>query len=323
MPPTNPTPQSRRPARKPTGKERAQAQSARSKTPPARSPIAARHQRNTKIAWFSVLGVLAAVAIIVIVAVSTSSTTPKTTASAAETTMAASVVKATTTVPAAIFDKVGITSSTAAINKPAVLPASTPPVTANGKPLVLYVGGEYCPYCAAERWALVASLSRFGTFTNLGATQSSSTDVDPSTHTFDFYHSSYQSPYVTFQPVEIYSGTPLSTGTGYTALQKLTHAQQALLTKFSTGSQGPSIPFVLVSNKLMVSGASYSPGILAGLTWSDIGSGLSSPTNPVSQAILATSNYISAGICASTNHAPASVCNSAGVVAAAKDLGLS
>src|SRR5438552_15983758 len=27
-----------------------------------------------------------------------------------------------------------------------------PPLTADGKPLVLYVGAEYCPYCASERW---------------------------------------------------------------------------------------------------------------------------------------------------------------------------
>src|SRR5262249_865940 len=28
----------------------------------------------------------------------------------------------------------------------------TPPLTADGKPLVLYVGAEGCPDCAAERW---------------------------------------------------------------------------------------------------------------------------------------------------------------------------
>ena len=40
-------------------------------------------------------------------------------------------------------------------------------LTADGKPLVLYVGAEYCPYCAAERCAMVQALSRFGTFSNL------------------------------------------------------------------------------------------------------------------------------------------------------------
>src|SRR5690348_15801045 len=35
------------------------------------------------------------------------------------------------------------------------LPAEikAPALTADGKPRVLYVGAEYCPYCAAQRWA--------------------------------------------------------------------------------------------------------------------------------------------------------------------------
>ena len=36
-------------------------------------------------------------------------------------------------------------------------------ITADGKPKVLYVGAEYCPFCAAERWPMVVALSRFGT----------------------------------------------------------------------------------------------------------------------------------------------------------------
>ena len=38
-----------------------------------------------------------------------------------------------------------------------------PALTSGGKPEILYVGAEYCPYCAAERWAMVVALSRFGT----------------------------------------------------------------------------------------------------------------------------------------------------------------
>jgi len=40
-------------------------------------------------------------------------------------------------------------------------------LTADGKPLVLYVGEESCPYCAAERWSLILALSKFGNFTGL------------------------------------------------------------------------------------------------------------------------------------------------------------
>ena len=73
----------------------------------------------------------------------------------------------------------------------------------DGKPLVVYVGAEYCPYCAAERWVMVMWLSRFGTFKNLSEIQSSSTDVCPNTDTFTFYKSSYSSPYIDFSPNEV------------------------------------------------------------------------------------------------------------------------
>ena len=52
---------------------------------------------------------------------------------------------------------------------------------------MLYYGAEYCPYCAAERWAIAAALSRFGTWSNLKITASSHTDVYAETHTFSYY----------------------------------------------------------------------------------------------------------------------------------------
>ena len=42
----------------------------------------------------------------------------------------------------------------------------------DGKPRIVYMGAEYCPYCATERWAMVNALSRFGTFSNLKITTS-------------------------------------------------------------------------------------------------------------------------------------------------------
>jgi hypothetical protein len=85
-------------------------------------------------------------------------------------------------------------------------------LTANGKPLVVYVGAEYCPYCAAERWAAVIALSRFGTFSGLGQTHSSSTDVYPNTATLSFHGASYTSQYLQFQGVETQSNQPQGTG---------------------------------------------------------------------------------------------------------------
>jgi hypothetical protein len=78
---------------------------------------------------------------------------------------------------------------------------------------VLYVGAEFCPFCAAERWPLLLALSRFGTFSNLKESHSSAADVFPNTPTVSFYGSTYESDYVAFTPVE--TATNQRSGNGY------------------------------------------------------------------------------------------------------------
>ena len=70
-----------------------------------------------------------------------------------------------------------------------------PPLTSRGRAEVVYVGSEFCPYCAAVRWSLVVALSRFGTFSHLGQTRSSSSEAFPGLQSFSFDGASYQSRY--------------------------------------------------------------------------------------------------------------------------------
>jgi hypothetical protein len=205
-------------------------------------------------------------------------------------------------------------------------------MTLNGKsPAMLYYGAEYCPYCAAERWAMTAALSRFGTWSNLKITASSHTDVAAMTHTLSYRGATFTSPYLNFTGIEQFSTVPSSTSSsGFAILENPTAEEQAILAKYSSSKYNPnattqggiSFPFVNINNQALISGASYNPTILAGQTWSQIASGLSDPTNPATQAIVATANYITAAICASTKGAPASVCQSPGVQAAARALKL-
>ncbi len=44
------------------------------------------------------------------------------------------------------------------------------------RPVLLYVGALYCPYCAAERWGIVSALRRFGSFTSLQTMRSPALD---------------------------------------------------------------------------------------------------------------------------------------------------
>lgn len=60
-------------------------------------------------------------------------------------------------VPASTFDAGGKGTG---VNPPTVISGAA--LTANGKPRVLYIGAEFCPYCAAERWAMITALSGSG-----------------------------------------------------------------------------------------------------------------------------------------------------------------
>lgn len=216
-------------------------------------------------------------------------------------------------VPATTLDSVGRPTSVA-------LPTSTGDTSvlrdADGKAVVTYIGAEYCPYCAAERWAIAVALSRFGTFTGLSATHSSSSDVYPDTKTLSFYGSHYASQYVDFQPVE--EATNQAVNGTYPALQKPTTAQSNLLARFDT--QG-SIPFLDIANRYVVVGASYSPQVLAGLSQGQIAQQLANPNSAVAQAIDGTANAITAAITQVTGQQPASVASSPVIAAIAKSLG--
>jgi len=280
------------------------------------------------IAWGSVALVVVIIAVLFIVNATKSTTqdlsyTPVTPAPA-------QVVKDVTTIPLSTWNKVGVTSQS--VSKPTIL-SGQPAMTLDGKsPAMLYYGAEYCPYCAAERWAMAAALARFGTWSNLQITASSHTDVDASTHTFSFHGATLDSPYLTFRAIEQYTNVPVSGTPGaYTNLQNPNKEQAAILAKYSSSkylpnassSGGISFPFVDINNLALFSGASYDPQILAGQSWTDISGGLSDPTNPATQAILTTGNYMSAAICNATKGQPGSVCTSSGVQAAAKALGIS
>ena len=69
----------------------------------------------------------------------------------AGTALPASVVKDITSVPASTLSSIGSGGAYAKT----VSTVSAPPLTSGGKPEILYMGAEYCPYCATERWAMV------------------------------------------------------------------------------------------------------------------------------------------------------------------------
>ena len=225
----------------------------------------------------------------------------------------ASVVSKVTNVPASTLDKIGSGSFTGKI--PAVQGGT--PLTSGGKPEMLYMGAEYCPYCAAERWSMIVALSRFGTFSGLTTTHSASVngagakEPYPNTPTWTFHGATYTSKYLTFTPVEMETNVPDPSTGGYTTLQTPTKEQEALITKYDAApytTQPGAIPFIYFGGKYVSIGASYDATVLSGLKWDQIASDLNNPDSPVAKAINGTANHITAAICKMTGNQPASAC---------------
>jgi hypothetical protein len=207
------------------------------------------------------------------------------------------VVSIVTTLPASELDAVGQGTANNLIK-----PVSGTGLTGKtGKPEVFYYGAEFCPYCAAQRWPLVIALSRFGTFTGLQLTTSSSTDVFPNTPTFTFRNAKFTSDYIDFASVE-------TTDRDRNPLQSPDSAQQQLISRYDPAG---TIPFLDFGNKHASTGAAYQPDVVGGMSWLAVADALKQPDSTQSRAILGAANLITAAVCRMTNDQPATVCSSA------------
>jgi hypothetical protein len=241
------------------------------------------------------------------------------------------VVQATAAVPPLVFNTVGAPAPDGPL--PVVLPGQ-PPLVIDGRAGVVYVGSEFCPYCAAARWALVVALSRFGTFDHLGATSSSGAEVFPGIQTFSFDGATYRSRYVAWSAVEEYGPTLDSNEpAGFPLLHDPGPLARTLMDRYDTGTGGArgattggvaTLPFIDIGNRVLVEGADigFSPGALQGVSMAQIATDLSDPTSPVAEAVIGAANELTAAVCATTNEKPTTVCRSAGVRAGAIRLGL-
>jgi Domain of unknown function (DUF929) len=217
------------------------------------------------------------------------------------------VVSSITSLQASELDAVGTGSANNLIKRVSGTALTGP----NGHPEVFYLGAEYCPYCAAERWPMIIALSRFGTFSGLKTTSSSSTDVYPNTPTFTFHGATYTSQYLDFVSVE-------TTDRNQNPLESPTSAQQALVNQYDTSG---SIPFVDFGNRYAFDGAMYLPDVLGGMSWQAVADTLATPTSPQAKAILGSANLITAALCRLAADQPAAVCSSSTIQAIEKTIG--
>ena len=304
--PTRPT-RPAHPAGKPKGAalkdreaaRRALAASARSRT----------NQRRRLVTVLApIAAVLAVLAVLVVVRVTTSQdhTGKKSRAASAV------VIAQVTGVPAAAFEAAGAPAK----RSPTITATGGGGLTADGKTRVLYIGAEYCPFCAAERWPLIVALSRFGTWQGLKYSYSApSPEVFPDTATFSFHGATYTSRYVSFTGVE--TATNRQVDGSYEPLDKLGADDTAIMKQYDP--QG-SIPFTDLGGRWVINGATYDPTVIHGKTHAAIAGTLARAGSGSGKAIDSAANVLSAAICQGTGGQPAAVCTSPGVVAAGKTL---
>jgi hypothetical protein len=258
---------------------------------------AAQQRAQARRRWLiSVAAVGAVVAILAgFVAVKLTSGTA---AAASESPAPQSVVSQVTTVPAAFLARMrggGTVTPLQTVKSPG------PVLSIAGKPTIVFVSEESCPFCAAERWPLAVALSHFGTWSHLGATRSSATDVFPNTATLSFRTASYRSSHLTLRTTE------LTDNSGH-RLQPLTPLDTTLIHGYdvppyvNSADQSGAVPFLDIGNHYILAGAQYSPQILAGLSQAQIASQLRNPASPVAKAIDGSANVIIAAINSILHH---------------------
>ncbi|MDA4137185.1 MAG: DUF929 domain-containing protein [Thaumarchaeota archaeon] len=259
-------------------------------------------KRNRRIVTISIVAAIIAAIVVLILIVEASQPPPSPFIGQA---VSSTIMQQLTGVSDSTLKSVGLPT---AVTAPTAISGTA--LTLNGKPEVLYIGGEFCPFCAIERWSMIIALSHFGNFSGLEYMQSSSTDTNPNTPTFTFAGNAsvpfnFTSKYVAFVPVEEWDRSDA-------IRQTPTTSQQALYTQYgscaSTSQVG--IPFIDVANSYVVNcGAQFSLPQIAGDNWTQVASQLNTPSSAVAQGMDGAANSLITAICKVDGEQPTSVCS--------------
>ena len=158
----------------------------------------------------------------------------------------------------------------------------------SGKLFVFFMGAEFCPYCAAERWAIVRSLQKFGQWDGLKQTISAARDQPfLNLPTYDFTSATYNSPHIEFVAREIKDRE-------FKQLQKLLKTEEKLIRKYNPKKE---IPFLLIGGRFMQIGSGFPPKIFIGHTFRQTETELKKVESEIRKTIDEEANVISALLC--------------------------
>jgi hypothetical protein len=253
---------------------------------------AARKRAEARRRFLAAAAAVTAVLAIVAALVAVKLTASPAHRTASESIAPAALVRQVTTVSAAALTQVSAGQATTLLQQ---VKTPGPLLTLGGKPAIVFVSEESCPFCAAERWALTVALSHFGTWSQLGTTKSSATDIYPNTATLSFRAARYHSAELTLSTTELTDnvGHPLQP---QSALDARLIASYDVPPYVNSVDQSGAVPFLDIGNRYILAGAQYNPAVLAGLSAAQIANQLSNPSSPVAQAIDGSANVIIAAI---------------------------
>ena len=280
---------SRRPAGRPTARKGPARSRARERIAAER---AARKRAEKRRRLLAAIGAVAVVLSVVATLVTVKLTSTPVHQAASESAAPAVVMRQVTTVPTALLSRVNPGQVATPLQE---VRTSGPPLTINGKLAIVFVSEESCPFCAAERWPLTVALSHFGTWSRLGITKSSATDVYPDTATFSFRAARYRSAELTLRTTELTdnAGHPLQAQTPLDAKLIATYDVPPYV---NSVYQSGAVPFLDIGNQYILAGAQYDPQLLAGLSAAQIAGQLSNPSSPVAEAVDGAARVIVAAI---------------------------
>ena len=253
---------------------------------------AARKRAEARRRFLVAGGAITAVLAIVVALVAVKLTASPAHRTASESLAPATIVRQVTSVPAATLAQVSPGQAVTLLEQ---VKKPGPLLTVDGKPTVVFVSEESCPFGAAERWALTVALSQFGTWSHLGITKSSATDIYPNTATLSFRAARYRSADLTLNTTELTDnvGHPLQ---AQTALDARLIASYDVPPYVNSADQSGAVPFLDIGNQYVLAGAQYDPQVLAGLSAAQIASQLATPSSPVAQAVDGAAKVIVAAI---------------------------
>ncbi len=145
---------------------------------------------------------------------------------------------------------------------------SNAPLMEGGKIVVLFIGSEACPFCAAESWSIVTALRQYGSWSGLDHIISNSSESIPEVPGYGFANASYHSVQVSFWEVET------TTSSWNHALQSPNSTEEALFQRFDPRGY---IPFLLIGGMYLHVGSGVSPQLMAGMNWTVCSDEVSSP----------------------------------------------